>query len=402
MGISMKLSAACPLLLCVLLAACTESAEQAAVPGGALRVGAVLGETEVAGFALAEVPRRFAFPRDHGPHPAFRSEWWYLTATLEDDAGREFGVQFTVFRQALAPPAGGAGGNRWATAQVYLGHLAVTDVAAGRHREAERFARGHPALAGARADPFAVWLEDWRLADDGEGWRLQARSAGDADAFAIDLRLDDEAPIYFQGEQGLSRKGPGQASYYYSMPTMKASGTLQLDGRSVAVRGTGWLDREWSTSVLSAGQVGWDWFALKLDDGRSLMAFQLRREDGRRDPFDQGLLVSAGGDSQALGAGDFNLEAERFWTDERGVRWPVVWRLSLAAAPVAGTHLAAHGPEVFRIRSLVDDQRMDLSVRYWEGIVAVEAPSGKRLGRGYLEMTGYDRSSESGERSGER
>ncbi|MEM8769507.1 MAG: carotenoid 1,2-hydratase, partial [Pseudomonadota bacterium] len=284
------------LLALLALGACTEEAAQTAAPGGALRVGAVLGETDATGFALADAPRSFSFPRDHGPHSAFRSEWWYLTATLEDASAAEFGVQFTLFRQAVAPPLpeqGAQDDNRWATPQVFLGHLAVTDVARGDHREAERFARGHPALAGARAEPFAVWLEDWRLfaEDDGDGWRLQASSGAESGDFAIDLRLASDAPVYFQGEQGLSRKGPGQASYYYSMPRMAASGTVMLDDRAVQVRGTGWLDREWSTSVLSAGQLGWDWFALKLDDGRSLMAFQLRREDGQRDPFDQGLLV---------------------------------------------------------------------------------------------------------------
>ena len=362
---------AVPLLVLLGLGGCGEPTAESPIAGGQLRLGSLLGETELEGFASADAARKFVFPDDHGPHPEFRSEWWYLTLVLADEAGREVGVQFTLFRQALTPDSAPTA-NRWQSRQIYLAHFAVSDVGAGTHFSDERFARGHPELVRVVAAPFSLLLEDWRLVQNGDVWRLDAALP----EARVQIELDMSVPIYLQGEAGLSRKGPGQASYYYSMPGIPARGRVWLDGAPRDVRGLGWLDRERSTSVLSEGQVGWDWFALQLDDGRRLMVFQLRRRDGARDDYDQGLLVSADGVAEHLTAADFSLSPRRYWRDGHGADWPVAWRIELDG-------------EVLHVVAMLDDQQMKTSIRYWEGIVAVRDEQGERLGRGYLELTGY-------------
>lgn len=358
----------------ILAAGCGENqpqgadAEQAPGPRAAdvLRDG---GE----GFAQADGPHPFQFPADHAAHPAYRSEWWYLTYALKDAAGAEFGVQFTLFRRALF--AGGDGADPWRNGQAYLAHFAVTDVQAARHREAERLARGHPALAGVRQEGRQVvaWLEDWRLlmASDGP-WTLNAS----ADGMAAALAMRQSKPAVLQGEAGLSAKGPGQASYYYSVPRLQTTGRVQIDGRRHEVSGLGWLDREWSTSALSPGQIGWAWFALMLNNGADLMAFQLRRQDGARDPYDQGAWIDPNGNKRTLTPADFRLTPTHHWRDDQGTQWPTIWRLDL-------------GEQHFTITASLSDQRMDTLFTYWEGLVKVMDAAGQDVGRGYMELTGY-------------
>ena len=423
--------------LAFMMGACAGPEPRTDAPG--LRIGNVLGSGPAgAEFARAKNPRVFEFPADHGTHPEFRSEWWYLILALQDGDGREFGVQFTIFRQALFP--GGPANDPWRNGQAYLGHFAVTDVEAGLHREAERLSRGHPALAGARAaradDPlvalvgaptitgkgtrtgngtptgspiangtptrrtpfgtptesagaidmkeihtggphrheggFSVWLEGWQLTGNGDNWKLEAA----ADGFAVSMSLVLTKPIVLQGDRGLSPKGPGQASYYYSVPRLQASGHLQVDNNDHAVSGIGWLDREWSTSVLGAHQVGWDWFALMLDNGEDIMAFRLRRDDGGRDPYDHGVLVDASGRARYLGSREFSLEPLDYWRDERGTEWPIRWALTVEERQ-------------WLIEAPVRNQRMDTLLTYWEGLVHVLDQRGVRSGRGYMELTGY-------------
>ena len=340
---------------------------------GALRVATLLGGPSEAGFLAADAVQPFAFPRDHGAHPRFRQEWWYLTAALEDpSAGEEYGVQFTLFRRALAADAGQG---PWRSAQVFLGHFALTDVERERHVEAERFARGHPRLAGVRSAPFAAWIEGWRLESTGAStWPMRLRAR--AEMFGVDLVLRETRPPVPQGDRGLSTKGPGAGAYYYSVPRLAIEGSLRIGERRVGVRGLGWFDREWSTSALDAEQVGWDWFALQLDDGRSLMAYQIRRRDGERGAYDQGVLISPDGSLRTLAGTDFSLSAERVWRDDAGTRWPLRWRLEV-------------GDEVFVVDAAIEDQVMDTSIRYWEGLVRVSDPLARDLGRGYMELTGY-------------
>jgi predicted secreted hydrolase len=361
-------------LLVVVLLVVAQQAQAASQ----LRLGAVLGESDASGFARADGPRVFEFPRDHGPHPEYRSEWWYLTANLRAASGAEFGVQFTLFRQALRPQP--AIGGPWDAQQIYLGHVAVTDVAGGVHLEAERLARAHPRLAGARAEPFGAWIDGWSLAAPGpglDGLVLEARTP----EFAVALRFDPIKPIVLQGEAGLSAKGPDQASYYYSIPRLAAEGEIVVGATTTAVTGAAWLDREWSTSVLSDAQVGWDWFALQFASGEDLMVFQMRRRDGTRDPYDQGMLVDQQGMGRHLAAQDFVLQPLRQWRDRDGVRWPVAWTLTLSDA---------HGPRRLRIEAALDDQRMDTLLTYWEGLVRVFDESDRQVGTGYMELTGYE------------
>lgn len=364
------------LLAVLIFGGCDAESPESGPELAPLRIGGVLGDRAVEGFARADAPREFQFPRDHAAHDDFRSEWWYLTMTLRDEQDQDIGVQFTVFRQALSPEA--AGDNPWQSNQAYLGHLAVTDVAAGRHREFERFARGHPALAGSRPEPFGVWLDGWRLAADTAGvWHLEAPE----DGVLIDLQLIARQPVVLQGERGLSRKGPGQASYYFSVPRFEVSGTVTLDGSRRRVSGGGWYDREWSTSVLSDHQIGWDWFALQFDDGGGFMGFQLRRSDGQRDPYDYALQLMADGEDRRYAGSDFTFEPVRFWRDDAGVRWPVEWQLQ-----VPGEGLSVRQ---WRVVAALDDQRMDTSLVYWEGLVYVYDQQQKRIGQGYMELTGY-------------
>ena len=335
-----------------------------------LRLGDLLQEGSAdQPFDRAEAPRAFRYPQDHGAHPTFRSEWWYVTANLEGADGAGFGVQFTVFRQALAPEAEPPA-NPWRSAQVYLAHFAVSDIRTERHTEAERLSRAHPELAGESGQPPRIMVNGWTLsfADDGFSVNAEDREIG------ANLRFRANKPIALQGEAGLSRKSPGNASYYYSFPQLAVEGTLRVGERRVAISGTAWFDHEWSTSVLSAEQTGWDWFALHLDDGRDIMAFRLRRKDGARDPFDHGLVVADDGSTRRLHAADYSLTPERWWQAPDGVAWPLGWTLKL-------------GEERLQIEAAFDDQRMQTLVSYWEGAVVV---SGAAQGTGYMELTGYD------------
>lgn len=365
------------------LVGCDGGPQEATEVGAGLRVNTVLG-AGAEGYARADRPRTFEFPADHGAHPAYRSEWWYLTAVLNGPDGADYGMQFTLFRQALRPEPTGAG--PWHTAQAYLAHLAVTDVAGGEHLHAQRFARGHPALAGVEAAPFAAWLEDWRLGETASSpWTLDL-AAQDTE-LGVNLTMRQTQAFVLQGDAGLSHKGPGQASYYYSLPRLEMSGTVSIRGREVPVTGLGWLDREWSTSVLGDNLSGWNWFALQLDDGSSVMAFSLTRKDGTRDPFDHGLFIGPEGRwQQTLNADDYRLEPVRFWQADDGSRWPVSWQLTFATAPTGRDDLAG---QTWHIEALLDDQLMSVGLVYWEGIVGVRDAAGAPLGRGYMELTGY-------------
>lgn len=379
----MRLALRTALLAATLLGGCEAAGPAPASPVGGLR--AALGIDEAGpSFSQADRVVDFAFPRDHGAHPAFRSEWWYLTSVLETPGGRRFGVQFTLFRQALRPATGAdPAANGWRTGQAYLGHFAVSDVAARRHWHAERLARGHPALAGVRAAPFVAGIDGWRLASAGSGFwplRLDARSAASAHApaFAAELTLTATRPVVRQGDRGLSRKGPGSASYYYSVPRIEAAGTVTVADARHRVAGDAWLDREWTSGALERQHAGWDWFALHLRDGRDLMVCQLRRHDGKRSGYDFGALTAADGKTRALGPTDFALEVRRRW---RG--WPVAWRLTLHGAATDG------GAEELAIGAAFPDQAMELSVLYWEGVVDATDAQGKTVGSGYMELTGY-------------
>jgi len=348
-----------------------------------LSVLETLARADTAGYARASEPRPFVFPADHGPHPSFRTEWWYVTGNLTSDAGNDFGFQLTIFRSALAPEMPDSPSD-WSTRQAYMAHFTVTDVEAGDFYAHERFARGAAGLAGATAEPLNVWLGDWSIAGaTGATFPLRSRAA--ADGTAIDLVLEAGKPPVLQGELGLSQKGPepGNASYYYSFTRMPARGTVVVAGDTIAVTGLAWLDREWSTSALSADQVGWDWFALQLEDGWDMMAYRLRRADGTADEWSEAVIVDPEGTPTRLAFGDdISLESTGTWSSPvDGAVYPSGWRIAI---PARGWNLA--------IEPRIPDQELDLSFRYWEGAVSVggRGEGGSPVsGRGYVELTGY-------------
>lgn len=348
--------------------------------GPALTVAGSLGGDD-AGYARAVTPRAFRFPEDHGPHPEFRTEWWYWTGNLETAEGRRFGYQFTLFRAALAPEAPERA-SRWGTRQAYMGHFTVTDVEAGRFHAFERFSREALGLAGARVEPFQLWLEDWEVRGTGsEPFPMHLTAS--AEGVTLKLTLEPGKPPVLQGDRGLSQKGPepGNASYYYSLTRMPSRGVVTVDGREYAVTGTSWMDREWSTSALGAEQVGWDWFSLQLSDGGELMYYQLRKKDGSADPYSAGMLVPAEGEPVRLKREDVRLEVLDTWTSPRsGGTYPARWRLSVPSRQVALT-----------VTPVLADQELPVSFRYWEGSVRVEGTHAGQpvTGRGYVELTGY-------------
>jgi len=276
-------------------------------------------------FARALAPRTFRFPDDHGPHPEFRNEWWYWTGNLEGPGGRRFGYQFTVFRSALAPDSDAARESAWATTQIYMAHFALTDVAANAFHSFERTSRGALDLAGATAAPFAVRVLDWSVAATDAASTFPARLVARDDSVAIDLRLEQGKSVVLHGDRGLSPKGsePGDASYYDSLTRMPTAGAISIDGARWEVHGESWMDREWSTSALEPDQVGWDWLALQLDDGREIMVFRLRRKDGTDDQMSAGTLVDRDGAAHHVAASDFSLRAVGSWkSPRRAVREP--------------------------------------------------------------------------------
>ena len=339
----------------------------------------MLGADADAGFARALDAREFLFPDDHGPHPEYRNEWWYVTGNLEDDERRRFGFELTFFRFALAPTAVESTSS-WRSNQVYIAHLALTDVEGEKFHVAQRYARGAMGLAGAQAAPFQVWVDDWSIAEkpDSGHWQLAAGN----DEFAIDVELQALRAPTLNGIDGLSQKSadPANASYYYSITRLGTQGSIRLGQQDYQVSGLSWLDREWSTSALAADQVGWDWFALQLDDGSDLMFYSLRKKDGSRDAASAGTFVSASGISQHLDAKDVEIAVLENWDSPEGGSYPSKWRL---VAPRLGLELT--------VTPVLSDQELFTTVRYWEGAVDVEgSKAGVALsGRGYVELAGY-------------
>ncbi|HBR95779.1 MAG TPA: carotenoid 1,2-hydratase [Gammaproteobacteria bacterium] len=339
----------------------------------------LLGAEASAAYQRADRVRAFSFPADHAAHDGFRNEWWYFTGHLRDPAGRRFGYQVTFFRVAITPGKPAAA-SAWATQYVWMGHVALSDVANQRHHHDERFVREAAGLAGVQPEPLSIWLEDWQLQAVTESafpWRLQVAATD----FALEMTLQPEKPPVLNGERGLSRKSGevGNASYYYSMTRLQSSGHVTLDGERFAVEGQSWLDREWSTSALGQDQQGWDWFSLQLADGRDLMYYQLRQRDGTADEHSSGTWVDAEGNGRNVSSSEVTLSANRYWRSPSGARYPTDWTLQVAGES-----------RPWRVRALFDAQEMRTLVDYWEGAVAVtDAQTGEPLGVGYLEMTGY-------------
>nr|WP_164512318.1 lipocalin-like domain-containing protein [Oceaniglobus ichthyenteri] len=316
----------------------------------------------------AEVrPGAFDFPADHGAHPDFRIEWWYITANLETADGAPLGVQWTLFRSARTAGTGTQTG--WNSRQAWMGHAAVTT--SDQHFVTERIARGGTGQAGVSLDDgFAAWIDEWGMVGPTfDDVRLSAQGHD----FSYDLELSAQGPIVAQGDGGYSVKSAsGQASRYYSQPFYGVEGMVTLPSGSVAVTGQAWLDREWSTQLLDADQSGWDWVSLSFDTGEKLMGFLLRDQG---DGFTSATWIAADGTPTPYGDGALRLTPLE-WHRVAGRDVPVVWRVNL---PDRGLDVT--------IAALNRDAWMETSVPYWEGPVTI---AGSHAGRGYLEMTGYE------------
>ncbi len=337
----------------------------------------VLAALAAAGPARALPPLTLRFPRDHGAHPQFRTEWWYITGQASS-GGREFGFQVTFFRSRVDATQDMK--SRFAAKQLVFAHAAVTDVQGRKLRHDQRIAREGFGVVATSQDDAAIRLRDWSLKRDAGGYVAHV-TAGD---FALQLRCAPTQPLLLQGQGGLSRKGPQeqQASYYYSEPQLAVTGSIRLPGQSFAVQGKAWMDHEWSEEVLHPQAVGWDWIGMNLDDGSALTAFRLRAKDGTA-LWDGGSFRPPGGATYVFARGEAVFSPQRHWKSALSqASYPVEWIVRTPA-------------DFYTVRAVIDDQELDSRAStgaiYWEGLAHLFDSNGKRVGQGYLEMTGYSR-----------
>jgi predicted secreted hydrolase len=358
---------------------------------------------------------QFEFPRDHASHPDYKLEWWYYTGNVQTADGRRFGYQVTFFRVGIDPIP--ANPSRWAVRDLYMTHLAVSDPQGRRYRFEERLSRAGPGLAGADADRYRVWNEDWsaglvdapgaaaRQVDQGGGaaappavqrGQASARPSDPApsahfiralsDRAGVDLVLEEGKPPAVNGVNGISQKGAlaGNASHYYSLTRMPTRGAIIIDGERFEVTGESWMDHEFGTSFLEKEQQGWDWMSIQLADGRELMLYQLRRGDGSRDPRSSGTLIDAQGRTIHLTARDFTMSPTgQTFRAPSGAIYPIRWSIQIPQAEL-----------VLDVTTPLESQELSTAgagVSYWEGVIDVSGRSAGNAvtGRGYLEMTGY-------------
>lgn len=326
-------------------------------------------------FAPVLPDRTLVFPHDHGAHADFRTEWWYATGWLKQADGRPLGFQVTIFR--VRTGLGENNPSSFAPRQLILAHAAIADPALGRLRFDERAARVMPGRAGFETGRTSVWVGDWRLEQNGDRYNASVKGRD----FAYSLTLVPGGAPVLNGVNGFSRKvaDPRHASYYYSRPQMAVSGTVSLDGKAQAVTGTAWLDHEWSSELLPAGAQGWDWVGLNLDDGSGLMAFRMRDAYGAA-LWTSATVMPAGARATMPAREQIAFDPQRMWKSPRtGISYPVAWGLRIGSRTLA-------------LQAMMDDQELDsrrsTGAVYWEGAVRV-LESGREIGRGYLEMTGY-------------
>lgn len=325
---------------------------------------------------------RYEFPRDYFNHPEYRTEWWYYTGNVRSADGRRFGFELTLFRQALQ--RGEAAGGAWAPRDLYMAHLALSDLDGRRFFHTERINRAGPGIAGVSETEARIWNGNWQIAWHGEEQNLQAIAAD----FSLRLTMRSEKPPVIHGEDGVSQKSdsPGRASHYISLTRLDTTGEIDVAGKAFAVSGAAWMDHEFFTEQLDAGQAGWDWLSLQLDDDTEFMLFHIRRADGSIDAHSAGTFIDASGACTHLRNADFVLErAGETWTSAAShATYPIAWRI---AVPKLGIELKA--------AAALADQEMvsqsELAPTYWEGAITVTGRKGDSVihGVGYLEMTGY-------------
>ncbi len=348
-----------------------------------LDLNSILGHQTGQGFARVEQPRRFRFPQDHYEHPEYRIEWWYLTGNLKTQDHRHYGYQITFFRTALqsSPPDRQS---NWASNQIWMAHLAISDIQQQHHYQAQRLSRAAVGLAGIHQQPFKIWLEDWKITASAGGnfpWHITARDH----QFSIDLTINPLKPVVLQGDHGLSQKSDeaGNASYYYSFTRLKTTGTITVNHIQHQVTGLSWLDREWSSSALGKNQSGWDWFSLQFNSGEEMMYYRMRDKQGNHQlhtdkTSNQGKWIHTDGTTTDLSSKDITLTPLEYWQAENGTRYPVSWKLVI---PGRSKNLL--------IKAAINNQLMRTAVQYWEGSVIVYSADEQQVGQGYLEMTGY-------------
>jgi predicted secreted hydrolase len=343
-------------------------------------------------FRPADPAHRWTFPRDHHAHPEYRSEWWYFTGVLVDAAapGRRFGFQLTFFRVGLAPEAPRLD-SAWAASDAVMAHLAVTDAAAGTHAFSEVVWRAMPLLGGFPpvGEPLLAWARApagtdgrWTLALEGGAFRLSARD--DARGLALELSARPERPVALQGPNGLSRKSAeeGRASLYASITRLATDGTLAVGGRTYRVRGESWMDQEMGSSQLAPDQVGWDWWSLRLADGRDLMLYVLRRADGTPS-WRTATVIGRDGRVRLLAPDAWSVRATGTWrSPASGATYPSGWEI---AVPEEGVKVTATP----LVRSSENVSQLVGALSYWEGPVGLTGQDGTPRGDGYVELTGY-------------
>jgi predicted secreted hydrolase len=340
--------------------------------------------TEIpSGFAMADGSRRLTFPEDFGAHEDFRTEWWYYTGNLQTRQSRHFGFELTIFRVGLLPPTVELPtDSQWYSRSLYFAHFAVSDVADEKFYAFERYSRPGPGLAGAQADPYHIWLEDWSIAERASSvYRLQASQ----EEVALDLTLTDEMGVVLQGKNGYSRGGKnvGNAAYYYSQPRLRADGFVEVNRVKYPVSGVAWKDHEFSTGLLDETQIGWDWFSLQFEDGSALMLFRLRERDGRISPSSSGTFILKDGTPQPIQENDFEIRVLDEWrSPHTKAIYPSAWEIQLDQPDC-----------LLKLHPWMADQELNFpTVTYWEGAVHFEGICDNGVparGNGYVELTGY-------------
>ncbi|MGB3613523.1 MAG: lipocalin-like domain-containing protein [Elainellaceae cyanobacterium] len=333
------------------------------------------------GFARVTGPQPLEFPRDLGPHNDYQTEWWYYTGNLETEAGRAFGYQLTFFRRSLTlETAPVSNTSDWRSNQVYFAHFTLSDIDAQTFYPHERFSRQAAGLSGAQADPYQVWLENWSATAIAPG---QVHLLADAGDVALDLTLTETLPPIPQGDRGYSKKGPepGNASYYYSIVQQQTQGTVTVGKESFQVSGLTWKDHEYSTSALSPGTVGWDWFSLQLDDGSALMLYGLRQENGAIADVSSGTYITADGRAQTIDHTDWTIEVRDTWrSSSSNASYPTRWHIDIPKLDL-----------VLEGQASIPNQELTVSTIYWEGAVTFVGRRANQpvSAKGYVEQTGY-------------
>ena len=335
-------------------------------------------------FQVATAGYRYAFPRDHGTHEEFRTEWWYYTGQLTAKNGRPFGYQLTFFRRGMPRDHTKTLPSQWAATHLYLAHFAVSDLRKDRFHYAEKMSRAGLGKAGAVRDRLHVWIDRWSAESPATAPDTQILQAADGN-LAIHLTVSPEKPLVVHGHDGISRKGSVAASHYYSFTRLATTGKLTIDNESFDVTGTSWMDHEFGSADLGKDMVGWDWFSLQLDDQRELMLYRLRRTDGSADPASSGTLIDRDGQGHHLSIGDFTLEPTSYWTSQTShARYPQRWRLTIPSQ-----HLSLELAPRMAEQELTTSR--STQVTYWEGAIEARGTAqGQPIkGQGYMELTGY-------------